>query len=156
MNQELKYSLKNLEMIGNDDHPSGLLPVQEITKNKTLPPEEIIALENAGKYGAHYVYFRQFENRPSVPQVYLYDYTDKLGIEEDELTNLHKKLYSSGQVPMFFVFTKKDVRIFNCFESPSKGRNLKYTPLTTIQIASNLSQEIDSKNEEKFKAFSGK
>lgn len=156
MNQELEYSLKNLEMIGNDNHPSGLLPVQEITKNKTLPPEEIIALENAGKYGAHYVYFRQFENRPSVPQVYLYDFTDKLGIEDDELTNLHKQLYSSGQVPMFFVFTKKDVRIFNCFESPSKGKNLKYTPLTTIQIASNLSQKIDSKNEEKFKAFSGK
>ena len=156
MNQELKYSLENLEMIGSDCHPSGLLPVQEITKNKTLQPEEIIALENAGKYGAHYVYFRQFENRPSIPQVYLYDFTDKLGIKEDELTNLHKQLYSSGQVPMFFVFTKKDVRIFNCFESPSKGKNLKYTPLTTIKIASDLSQKIDSKNEDEFKAFSGK
>ena len=84
MNQELKYSLENLEMIGDSNHPSGLLPVQEITKNQNLSPEEIIALENASKYGAQYVYFRQFENRPSVPQVYLYDFTDKLGIEEDE------------------------------------------------------------------------
>lgn len=156
MNQELKYSLENLEMIGDDFHPSGLLPVQVIAKNKDLPPEEIIALENAGKYGAHYVYFRQFKNRPSVPQVYLYDFTDKLGIEDDELTDLHKQLYSSGQVPMFFVFTKKDIRIFNCFESPSEGKNLKYTPLTTIKIASDLSQKIDSKNEEEFKAFSGR
>jgi len=156
MNQELKYSLENLEMIGDDFHPSGLLPVQVIAKNKDLPPEEIIALENAGKYGAHYVYFRQFENRPSVPQVYLYDFTDKLGIEEDELTELHKQLYSSGQVPMFFVFSKKDIRIFNCFESPSEGKSLKYTPLTTIKIASDLSQKIDSKNEEEFKAFSGR
>jgi len=156
MNQELKYCLENLEMIGDSDHPSGLLPVQEITKNQNLPPEEIIALENASKYGAQYVYFRQFENRPSVPQVYLYDYTDRLGVEEDELTNLHKQLYSSGQVPMFFVFTKKDVRIFNCFESPSEGKNLKYTPLTTIKIAADLSKAIDSNNKEEFKAFSGR
>lgn len=156
MNEELKYCLENLEMIGDSDHPSGLLPVQEITKNQNLPPEEIIALENASKYGAQYVYFRQFENRPSVPQVYLYDYTDRLGVEENELTNLHKQLYSSGQVPMFFVFTKKDVRIFNCFESPSEGKNLKYTPLTTIKIAADLSKAIDSNNKEEFKAFSGR
>lgn len=156
MNEELKYCLENLEMIGDSDCPSGLLPVQEISKNQNLPPEEIIALENASKYGAQYVYFRQFENRPSVPQVYLYDYTDRLGVEEDELTNLHKQLYSSGQVPMFFVFTKKDVRIFNCFESPSEGKNLKYTPLTTIKIAADLSKAIDSNKKEEFKAFSGR
>lgn len=156
MNQELKYSLENLEMIGDSNQPSGLLPVQEITKNKNLPAEEIIALENASKYGAQYVYFRKFENRPSVAQVYLYDYTDRVGIEDDELTNLHKQLYSSGQVPMFFVFTKRDVRIFNCFESPSEGKNLKYTPLTTIKIASDLSKVVDAKNKEEFKAFSGK
>ncbi len=156
MNQELKYSLESLEMIGDTNHFSGLLPVQDICKNKELPPEEIIALENAGKYGADYVYFRRFENRPSVPQVYLYDLTSRIGIEEDELTNLHKQLYSSGQVPMFFVFTKKDVRIFNCFERPAEGKNLKYKPLTTIELASNLFQEIDSINQEKFKSFSGR
>lgn len=156
MNQELKYSLENLEMIDDDNLSSGLLPVQEIFKNKNLQPEEIIALEYASKYGADYVYFRQFENRPSVAQVYLYDYTDKIGVEENELTNLHKQLYSSGLVPMFFVFTKKDVRIFNCFEQPAEGKNLKYTPLTTIKLAADLSKVVDSKNQEEFKAFSGK
>ena len=156
MNQELKYSLEKLEMLSSSEHTSGLVPVQDINSNRDLPPEEFIALENADKYGAHYVYFRKFQNRPSVAQVYLYDFTDKIGIEEEELTNLHKQLYSSGQVPMFFVFTKKDVRIFNCFERPAKGKNLKYTPLTTIKIASDLSEELDSQNREKFKAFSGK
>lgn len=156
MNQVLKHSLENLDMIVNDNLTSGLLPVQEIHKNKNLAPEEIIALENAGDYGAHYVYFRKFENRPSVPQIYLYDFTDKIGIEESELTKLHKQLYSSGQVPMFFIFTKKDVRIFNCYERPADGKNLKYTPLTTIKLASDLSKKIDSKNQEEFKAFSGR
>ncbi|MDC7996334.1 HsdM family class I SAM-dependent methyltransferase [Altibacter sp. HG106] len=156
MNQELKYSLEQLEMLGTSEYASGLVPVKDINSNRNLPPEEFIELENADKYGAHYVYFRKFENRPSVAQVYLYDFTDKLGIKEDELTNLHKQLYSSGQVPMFFVFTKKDVRIFNCFERPARGKNLKYTPLTTIKIASDLSEELDSQNQEEFKAFSGR
>ncbi len=156
MNQELAYSLEKLEMLSSPEHASGLVPVHSINSNKNLPPEEFIALENAGKYRAHYVYFRKFANRPSVAQVYLYDFTDKLEIKEEELTNLHKLLYSSGQVPMFFVFTKKDVRIFNCFERPAKGKNLKYTPLTTIKIASHLSIELDSQNQEEFKAFSGK
>lgn len=156
MHQEFIYSLEKLEMLDSTEHPSGLIPVRNLDSNKNLPPEEYIALENADKYGANYVYFRKFENRPSVPQVYLYDYTDKIGISEVELTHLHKKLYSSGQVPMFFVVTKKDVRIFNCFEAPAKGENLKYTPLTTIKIASDLFNELDFQNKEEFEAFSGK
>ncbi len=143
-------------MLGENMHTSGLIPVQENIKNINLPPEEIIALENADKYGAHYVYFRKFENRPSVPQVYLYDFTDKIGVEKNELTNLHKQLYSSGHVPMFFVFTKHDVRIFNCFERPAEGKELKYSPLTIIKLAADLSQKLDAENQEKFKEFSGK
>tara|TARA_R110000868_G_scaffold259361_6_gene517362 strand:+ start:7982 stop:10957 length:2976 start_codon:yes stop_codon:yes gene_type:complete len=145
-------------MIGDSNHNSGLVSVQDIYKSDELTPEEIIALENAEKYDAHYVYFRRFENRPSIPQIYLYDFTKELGNEgqEERLITLHKQLYSSGKVPLFFVFTKKDVRIFNCLEHPSQGNNLVYKPLTVIKLASELQDVIDSKNQEKFKDFSGK
>ncbi len=157
MNHELLYCLEKLEMIGDSEFRSGLVSVRELKSSKNLPPEEYIALENANKYKANYVYFRRFESRPSVPQIYLYDFTDNINVREEDLTNIHKQLYSSGLVPMFFIFTKKDVRIFNCFERPSEGRSLKYTPLTIIKLASNLSDEIDEfNNEEEFKAFSGK
>ena len=156
MNQELKYSLEQLDMIVDNNRTSGLIPVQGYLTNNDLSPEEIIALENANKYGANYVYFRKFENRSSVPQVYLYDFTDKIGVDKNELTNLHKQLYSSGHVPMFFVFTKQDVRIFNCFKRPAEGKALKYSPLTTIKLAADLSEEIDAENQLKFNAFSGK
>jgi len=156
MNQELKYSLEKLEMLDSTNQSSGLVHISEIKSNKNLPPEEFIALENATKYKAHYVYFRRFENRPAVPQIYLYDFTNQLDIDEGRLTSLHKQLYSSGLVPMFFIFTKQDVRIFNCFERPAEGRNLKYTPLTTIKLASSLFETIDAKAREEFKAFSGR
>ncbi len=156
MNQELIHSLENLEMIAEGNYCSGLVPVSKLEETNNLPPEEIIALENANRYGANFVYFRKFSNRPSVAQIYLYDFTNNIGIDENELTNLHQQLYSSGQVPMFFVFTKRDVRIFNCFERPAKGKQLKYTPLTTIKLASDLSQKLDNRSCEEFKAFSGK
>ena len=112
-------------MIGESNYKTGLVPVPK-TGKKTNPnhsPEEIIAIENACRYKVDYIYFRRFEKRPSVAQVYLYDFTNNKTIDEEGLTNLHAQLYSSGQVPMFFVFTKKDVRIFNCFERPAEGKN---------------------------------
>ena len=156
MNQELVYSLEKLEMLGSSEDVSGLVSISKAQSKEGISPEEFIALENAARYNANYVYFRRFENRPSVPQVYLYDYTSELAIDEDLLTDLHRQLYSSGQVPMFFVFTKRDIRIFNCFEQPAEGKKLKYKPLTTIRLASDLSDMIDQQSEEQFKAFSGK
>ncbi len=143
-------------MLGNSEGASGLVPVDKNDSPDGISPEEFLALENARKYKAHYVYFRRFENRPSVPQVYLYDYTNDLGVDEAYLTDLHRQLYSSGLVPMFFVFTKQDVRIFNCFEQPAEGKKLKYKPLTTIRLAANLSEAIDTQSAEDFKAFSGR
>jgi hypothetical protein len=156
MNHELEYSLKKLEMINNSEFSSGLVSISDLKNYKKLSAEEYVALESANKYKADYVYFRKFSNRPSIPQIFLYDFTNKIEINEEELTNIHKQLYSSGLVPMFFIFTKKDVRIFNCFERPAEGKNLKYKPLTIIKLASNLSSEIDEVDKEKFKAFSGK
>lgn len=156
MNDELLYSLDKLDMLGNSEGVTGLVSVDKYDSHDNIPPEEFLALENARKYKAHYVYFRRFENRPSVPQVYLYDYTNDMGVDETNLTDLHRQLYSSGSVPMFFVFTKQDVRIFNCFEQPAEGKKLKYKPLTTIRLAANLSEAIDTQSAEDFEAFSGR
>ena len=38
-------------------------------------PHEFIALEYAKKYGANAVYFRRFDGRPPIPQIYIYDFT---------------------------------------------------------------------------------
>src|SRR5699024_9152061 len=100
-----------------------------------------------------------FANRPSIPQVYIYDFTRDTPREND-LIELHRKLYSSGHVPMFFVFTKSDIRIFNCYERPAEQKQLAYKPLTTIKLAAEVIDELDRKeqkeNEERFQAFSGK
>lgn len=148
-------------MIDGDFVPENLIKVVKANLYDTLSlqPEEYIALEHALEYNATYVYFRKFKNRPSIAQVYIYDYTEVSAVKDVDLITLHQRLYSAGQVPMFFVFTKKDVRIFNCFDRPAKGKELIYKPLTTISLAAkvaNLFDEKDEKDTEKFKAFSGK
>lgn len=156
MNETLRHGLENLEMTGDSNQSSGLISVHESFHNGNVSAEEFIALEYAKKYNVDFVYFRKFENRPSVAQVFIYDFTNRIGVEDQELTNLHKQLYSSALVPMFFVFTKKDVRIFNCYERPSEGDRLKYKPLTVISLAARISDSLSLKSKEDFAAFSGK
>jgi type I restriction-modification system DNA methylase subunit len=156
----LKIGLEKLEMIDQSGNSNGLVQVEKPEKLDFSKHsiEEIIAIERAYYYKAHYIYFRRFKNRPPVPQIYIYDYT-KNPVSQQDLITLHQKLYSSGHVPMFFVFTKSDIVIFNCYERPAKGSKLVYKPLTTIKLVSeivDLFQKEDNEDFEKFKAFSGR
>jgi len=145
-----------------DNISTGLVSIKAISKNAStyLNPEEFIAVENAKKYNADFIYFRRFVNRPSIPQVYIYDLTDIGSPNEKDLVELHRKLYSSGHVPMFFVFTKYDLRIFNCYDRPAKQNTLVYRPLTIIKLAVEVNDDLfqsESKIiDQEFNAFSAK
>jgi ribosomal protein S8 len=137
------------------------------TKNKldfnaydeNVSAKELFALEKAAQYEVHFVYFRKFTNRPSIPQVYIYDNTSETVPNKDKITELHRKLYSAVQVPMFFVFTSTEVSIFNCFEQPAENGKLIYKPLETIKLAANLFGIIKDEKSKEYKniqALSGK
>lgn len=102
-----------------------------------------IALENAKKYKADAVYFRLFENgRPPLPQIYIYDFT-KVEKDDDEVAELHKRLWNSGQVPLFFVFDKTEVKIFNSLKQPQiKAGRVVYSPLDTIKLAGQIQEQL--------------
>ncbi|MFA4919411.1 MAG: N-6 DNA methylase [Thermodesulfovibrionales bacterium] len=102
-----------------------------------------IALENAKKYKADAVYFRLFENgRPPLPQIYIYDFT-KVEKDDDEVAELHKRLWNSGQVPLFFVFDKTEVKIFNSLKQPQiKAGRIVYSPLDTIKLAGQIQEQL--------------
>ena len=99
--------------------------------------DKIIALEGAARYKANYVYFRYFPERPPLAQIYFFDYVGK-SYDEKKLTDLHRELWSAVQVPMFFVFTEKEIKIFNAFQEPVIGNEIKYNPLETIEFAAKI------------------
>ncbi|MCP4220886.1 MAG: hypothetical protein GY765_40030, partial [bacterium] len=103
-----------------------------------------LALEKARKYGADGVYLRKFDNnRPPIPQIYLYDWNG-VDISPEEITALHKKLWNAAAVPIFFVFSEGEIEIYNCSKSPiCDGQNSKHrsVPMETLYFHSRCDTE---------------
>lgn len=148
LTQEFESGLKQLDMLSPDSaETSGLVFL------KFFPPPnvyECIALDKARKYEADAVYFRRFDNgRAPVPQVYIYDFTIRQK-DKDETAELHKKLWNSGQVPLFFIFTKTEVKIFNCFKKPDIDpgtEKLVTSPWKIINLAAKVDRDMNELKE---------
>lgn len=131
------------------DYPgtSGLVFIDDYPDN----PYERLALEKARKYKANAVYFRRFEERQaSIPQVYIYDFTSEQP-DENEIGELHRKLWNSGQTPLFFIFTRTELKIFNCLKSPDideEEERFIASPLETISLAAKIDKEMERKLQE--------
>ena len=149
-NNDFMDILMKFDMMPETGKSSGLVFVGKEKRDNS----EVIALEYAKKYGADAVYFRRFDGgRPPIPQIYIYDFTENEK-DDDEIGVLYKRLWNSGQVPLFFIFYKTEVKIFNCLKhpefDPSTG-NISYSVFETIKLASNIKKKLD-----KIKDFSAK
>jgi len=71
--------------------------------------DEILILHRAKSLKANAVYFRRIEGRSSIPQLLIFENSDNR-LSLDELKDIHKKLWSSGIVPLYYVFDKTEVK----------------------------------------------
>ncbi|MBK9017657.1 MAG: N-6 DNA methylase [Saprospiraceae bacterium] len=101
---------------------------------------EWLSLGKAKRLNAHYVYFRRFDDRPSQPIVYIYNFAE--GIPDDtKLGEVQRDIWSSGEVPCAFIFTKDSVRIINTTCQPTQnGEELE--PVDLIGLAHEINDEI--------------
>lgn len=106
---------------------------QNYTTDQLLFEERLI-LDFAKRINVTAVFFRRFgENRSSLPQLFIFDNTTGQFSDKD-LAEIHRKLWSSGIVPLYYVFDKVNINIYdarkqvdydqktqsirvNCFES---------------------------------------
>jgi len=138
-NQILDEKLHFLDF-ETDSSASGLLFSNRDYRNDTnVSFDEILILHLAQELKASAVYFRRIEGRSSVPQIFIYDNSDN-SISQDDLNDIHKKLWSSGIVPLYYVFDKTEVRIFNC-RKPVNKTNLKATPFDDFSLVSDAHQK---------------
>lgn len=80
---------------------------------KNLHPKVSFYLEFAEALEADAVYFRYYDdNRYCIPQVYFYDNTNNTRSEE-KIAKIHKKVYSSCQVPAICVIDDKKISLFD-------------------------------------------
>jgi type I restriction-modification system DNA methylase subunit len=139
--KDFRNILKKFDMISDTGRSPGLVFVGE----KPEDHSKMIAMEYAEKYGADAVYFRHFDDgRPPIPQVYIYDDTVRQR-DEVELTELYKKLWNSSQIPLFFIFSKTEVKVFSCLKEPTLDKTtgkISVKPFENIKLASEIEKEI--------------
>ena len=139
-----------------DDSP-GLIYVKN-KGNENITPYERIALETAEKYKADAIYFRKFiDNRPSIPQIYLYNCTPiNRNMSDGEIANLHRRLWNSAQVPFFIVFRRHCIQVFNSLNPPGIDKETgKITLKELLKISARYEEELD-KEKKKFEEFSAR
>jgi methylase of polypeptide subunit release factors len=74
---------------------------------------ERLILEEAKKLKASAVYFRRLDSsHSSNPQLFIYDNTKGL-LSTNELAEIHRKIWSSGIVPIYYVIEKSQIKIFD-------------------------------------------
>ncbi|MDR1911310.1 MAG: SAM-dependent methyltransferase [Helicobacteraceae bacterium] len=124
----LQKGLECLSMLDDNKAKEGLRFIDNIELEKDAYIK--IHLYEARKHHAKAVYFRHFDKRPSIPQIYLY--------EEDaaiDTNSLHKELWSSCKVPIFVLFSTTKIKIFNSLSKKDISQK-DITPLEIIEITS--------------------
>lgn len=117
--QELNFSFIT------DRETSGVLLAENY---ENLPeiiasPDILFALEEAhNKFEADAVYFRYFQDgRAAVPQLYLFDYTNK-SLNSEDRNRIHRNMWNGYQVPAYIIIEKSSVSVFDAREKPKEDR----------------------------------
>lgn len=126
---------------------------RDYRNNPNVSFDEILILNRAKGLEASAVYFRRIEGRSSIPQLLVFDNSDGI-LSVEKLTDIHRKLWSSGIVPLYYVFDNTEVRIFNCRKPlQQKGKNLKAEPLDTLRLISKVHVKHKKQSEYSAKLF---
>lgn len=141
--------LSQLEMLNADDNSFGLIHTSEL-ENSTINYYQRLSLEKARKVGADAVYFRNFpdSNRPSKPQLYIFDFTSI----EHEIVEIHKNVWSSTEVRLYLIITKTEIKFFNSSKpvEQTKSGELQISPFETLKIAGEAIKKYKEYSAKKF------
>lgn len=149
--KEYKRGLSKLKMLEDEQYSSGLIHVLELENSHAeLNYHQRIHLEKAKRVNADAVYFRNYPNnsRPSIPQLYIFDFT----INEADLVEIHKNVWSTSEVRLYVVITKTEVKLFNASKpvdyTPKSG--FKITPFEVLNLVSGALDEFERYSGKKF------
>lgn len=149
-NELLINVLKKLDFFSTSSSIENDFPEIVFTKNPplNLHPKHYIALEFAEILEADAVYFKYYDdNRFCVPQVYFYDNEINRKLKE-EIEEIHKRVYSSCQVPIICFINETSITIRDCRE-PIK--NIKNSNLVDNKKA--IFDSVEFKNIDSLKSY---
>ena len=147
--KEYFKGLSKLDMLGDELYSLGLIQIKELEEdNSQMNYHQRFHLEKAKRVNADAVYFRNYPNnsRPSVPQLYIFDFTTN----DRDIVDIHKNVWSSSEVRLYAIITKSEVKLFNASKPVEYSENsgFKVSPFEVLNIVSDAL--------EKFEQYSGK
>ncbi|WP_287212361.1 hypothetical protein, partial [Muribaculum sp.] len=98
-------------------------------------------LDTAQDFDATGVFFKKELNNYYNPQIYIYDYTGKL-YNENELTSLQKKVWSSGNIPLVCVFYDTEIKIIDCTTHIKNNKPVLLETISLLNKAKNTYDEL--------------
>lgn len=149
--KEYKSGLSKLKMLEDEQYSSGLIHVVELENvDAQINYHQRIHLEKAKRVNADAVYFRNYPNntRPSIPQLYIFDFT----VNETDLVEIHKNVWSTSEVRLYVVITKTEVKLFNASKPVeyTQKSGLKISPFEVLNVVSSALDEFDRYSGKKF------
>lgn len=100
---------------------------------------ERLILDEASKLSASAVFFRRMEApQSSIPQIFIYDNTTNR-YSNDDLAEIHRKIWSSGIVPIYYVVDNTQLRIFDSREPIKyKKEKLEVAPFEVLDVVTKV------------------
>jgi hypothetical protein len=102
-----------LDRLGLYDEAGELLIFTSDIDEYTSNPMLWFSLERASSLDATAVLFRKTVGDKLLPQVYIYDFTHT-PLLNTTLTDIHKKIWSSGEVPLVCAFFRTEIKVLEC------------------------------------------
>lgn len=107
-----------------------------LTNSNTSEPQFYFHIEVAKSFGANAVYVSKQLNGSIKSIVYFFDLTDR-GLHENiepELTEIQKKIWSSGEVPLACIILQYEIKILDCTKHITKEYKPEYL-IRNLQLA---------------------
>ncbi|MGI4736639.1 MAG: Eco57I restriction-modification methylase domain-containing protein [Janthinobacterium lividum] len=133
---------------------SNLVLVSELfEEDSTVSFQRRIALERAYKVGATAVYFKRLQDtgKSDIAQVYIYDFTHG---DRYDIVELHRNIWSSTDVRIYFVITKTEILVFNAskplLQHEGNASPLGVKPFDVLAIVGEAKDKYDTYSSKSF------
>lgn|GEM_PF-124905 len=138
-NQE-SYFITGLEKLGFDSVVNDCLFFTQQDGN--IDTQIKFHIEKAKEFEASAVFLRKQLNGSYKPQAYLYDYTGN-EFNESALTDIQRKLWSNGEIPLACIFYKSEIKILDC-TTRIKDDNTPVYLLESLGLSANIHKLYNS------------
>jgi len=142
---ELKQVLEILDFNSKSVSSTLFYTSQDYTADQLLFEERLV-FDFAKKINVTAVYFRRFgENRSSLPQLFVFDNTTGR-FSENDIAEIHRKLWSSGIVPLYYVFDKVNINIYDARKQvnyDSKTQSIQISCIDSLSIVAKTQKHLN-------------